>query len=390
MEGGLAVTTLLDGWWVSLKGGNLVTAGLTLVLVLSLLQGFRGGFFRSGGKLLGLLGLWLLTAAALLIALPVAAYLSPIIQRWAAGIAIPGEKLEWWRQLYYMTVSLLADSPALRFLALLAVGYFIIRLLLALLLAPLVPALLPFAKRARPGAPSWTSRLGGAAVGLCLGLARCLLIVAAIFLFASLKPEHGFSRYAETSPLYSQSAAALLEPLAGEALHTRLPVLTETISAEMGDILRRRYEVIDNQVPDDIAGAAAEIAGGASGDEEKARLLYDWVGSRIVYDYDKADKYIQQGIWKEQTPQDTFDTRLGVCIDYARLYAVMARSQGLEVRVVTGLGYDGRGGYGSHAWNEVFVGEREAWIPLDPTWAGSGNWFNPPDFDETHIKETVL
>ena len=185
-------------------------------------------------------------------------------------------------------------------------------------------------------------------------------------------------------------AAQSLEPLAGEALHTRLPVLTETISAEMGDILRRRYEVIDNQVPDDIAGAAAEIAGGASGDEEKARLLYDWVGSRIVYDYDKADNYIQRGIWKEQTPQDTFDSRLGVCIDYARLYAVMARSQGLEVRVVTGLGYDGRGGYGSHAWNEVFVGEREAWIPLDPTWAGSGNWFNPPDFDETHIKETVL
>lgn len=56
----------------------------------------------------------------------------------------------------------------------------------------------------------------------------------------------------------------------------------------------------------------------------------------------------------------------------------MARSIGLEVRVVTGLGYDGRGGYGPHAWNEVYLNDSSKWVPLDSTWVSSGgNWFNP-------------
>src|SRR5690606_22318868 len=104
--------------------------------------------------------------------------------------------------------------------------------------------------------------------------------------------------------------------------------------------------------------------------------------------YDKVELYETKGIWKEQTPEDTFATRIGVCIDYSRLYAVMARSVGLEVRVVTGQGYDGRGGYGPHAWNEVFMKDTDSWIPLDSTWVVSGdNWFNPPDFDQTHIRD---
>ncbi|MNI42667.1 Transglutaminase-like superfamily protein [compost metagenome] len=119
-------------------------------------------------------------------------------------------------------------------------------------------------------------------------------------------------------------------------------------------------------------------------------MLYDWVGTRISYDYAKAENYERNRIWKEQTPQETFDTRLGVCIDYARLYAVMARSQGLQVRVVTGRGYDGQGGYGPHAWNEVYLPESGTWIPLDSTWAKSGDWFNPPDFASTHVRESVL
>ena len=115
--------------------------------------------------------------------------------------------------------------------------------------------------------------------------------------------------------------------------------------------------------------------------------MYDWVGSRVVYDYIKVEDYEGKGIWHEQNPQMTFDTKRGVCIDYSRLYAVMARSQGLQVKVVTGLGYDGRGSYGPHAWNEVYLSEKNKWIPLDTTWAGSGDWFNPPAFSDTHIED---
>ncbi|GJM72735.1 hypothetical protein HMSSN036_49510 [Paenibacillus macerans] len=69
---------------------------------------------------------------------------------------------------------------------------------------------------------------------------------------------------------------------------------------------------------------------------------------------------------------------------------MMARSQGLDVKVITGLGYDGQGGYGPHAWNEVFLSAQNAWIPLDATWAQSGDWFNPPAFSETHIPDKLI
>jgi hypothetical protein len=68
----------------------------------------------------------------------------------------------------------------------------------------------------------------------------------------------------------------------------------------------------------------------------------------------------------------------------------MARTVGLNVKVVTGLGYDGQGGYGPHAWNEVYLSQQKQWIPLDSTWRSSGgDWFNPPKFNETHIREEI-
>src|SRR5690606_494639 len=107
-------------------------------------------------------------------------------------------------------------------------------------------------------------------------------------------------------------------------------------------------------------------------------------------DDDKVIAYEEFGEWREQDPMMTFQTRKGVCIDYARLYASMARAVDLDVRVVTGLGYDGRGGYGPHAWNEVYSTSEQRWISLDPTWARTGDWFDRPGFSDTHIRQGGL
>lgn len=380
----------MNEWMKSLSDANIITISLLLVVVFSLLQGWSRGFSRSTGRLFGLLGTGLFTIISLVLAIPAAAYLSPLVQSWASGIIVPGSELTQWEQIYYTAVSVLAESPLVRFLLLLMLTYFLIRMLLGLL-----SMLLPFqqlrrAKLFKDRKITQVSRMGGAVIGLIIGLTRGLVIVLALFIYVGLNPESGFSRYVESSPIYSQSAATVFEPFVGETVQKKLPILTKTVAAEMNDILRRKYEVIDHEISQDIVSAAADIAGQAQGDEKKARLLYEWVGTRVTYDYAKADNYEQNRIWHEQTPQDTFDTRLGVCIDYARLYAVMARSQGLQVRVVTGQGYDGRGGYGPHAWNEVFISERQVWIPLDPTWASSGDWFDSKDFEETHIRQDVL
>ncbi|MDF9842763.1 MULTISPECIES: transglutaminase-like domain-containing protein [unclassified Paenibacillus] len=381
---------MLDSWIASLTEANLISILLLLVVLFSVLQGWVRGFSRAAGGLFGLLGTGLLTAAALVIAVPAALYFSPAVQAWAASVVLPDSRLSGWQQLYYTAVSVLEGSTLVRFCLLLLIGYSLIRPLLGLLFLFLPFRLSGRKERPRDRKITQISRLSGAAVGFAVGLVRGLLLVFVLYLGVGLNPDSSFSRYVESSPIYSQSAAAVFEPIAGENVRSRLPVLTKAVAAEMNDILRRKYEVIDHDISPDIEEAAADIAGQASDPEEKARLLYDWIGSRIVYDYAKADHYEQNGIWHEQTPLDTFGTRLGVCIDYARLYAVMGRSQGLQVRVVTGRGYDGQGGYGAHAWNEVYIPAREAWIPLDSTWASSGDWFNTTDFGETHIKEDVL
>lgn len=380
---------MLNSWIDSLSEANIISIILLLVVFFSALQGWSRGFRRAAGGLFGLLGSGLLTAAALVMAIPAAVYLSPAAGAWAAGITLPEAKLSQWQQLYYTGVSVLSNSPVVRFLLLLLLCYSLIRLLLSLLFL-LLPGRLPRLSGGSSGRITGASRLSGAVLGTAAGIARALVVVFVLYISVALSPDSTFSRYVQSSPIYSQSAQAVFEPLAGEQVRGKLPVLTKTVAAEMSDILRRKYEVIDHDIPADIAGAAGKIAGQAAGDEEKARLLYDWIGSRIAYDYTKAENYEQRRIWKEQTPQDTFDTKLGVCIDYARLYAMMARSQGLQVRVVTGKGYDGQGGYGPHAWNEVYLSSSKTWIPLDSTWASSGNWFNPEDFDTTHIKENIL
>jgi transglutaminase-like putative cysteine protease len=225
-------------------------------------------------------------------------------------------------------------------------------------------------------------------IGALTGVGRAVLLIALLFTYAALFPHNPVTQYIEDSKLYQKGAQEIIQPFTGDFLANQLPVFTRAVESEFKQILQRKYDVLDADIPHNIADAAKGITAKAKTDEEKARALYTWVGTRVTYDWDKVNQYEQQRIWHEQTPEDTFATKKGVCIDYSRLYAVMARAVGLNVKVVTGRGYDGQGSYGPHAWNEVYLTEKHKYVPLDSTWVSSGaNWFNPPNFSETHIRE---
>ncbi|MEK4356207.1 transglutaminase domain-containing protein [Paenibacillus sp. FSL M7-1455] len=383
---------MVETWIQSLREFNAVSIFLLLILLVSLLQGWRRGASRSAGRLLSLLREGVFILVALVLSVPFTLWASPKVQEWLTEYSstIPNRDLSVWEQIYYTFMSSMAEFPLLRFAVLFMLSYSIIRLLMRWL------TVLVFGGKDAlfvPGtrqSSSLFSRLSGAAIGLLIGAGRCIVVVALLFVFATLYPDSSFTRYVEASPIYQEGAKRVIEPLSGNLVKDKLPVFTKAVEKELSGIMQRKYEVIDHAIPDDIDAAAAEIVKGAKTDEDKARRLYDWIGTRVQYDYGKVDDYEQKGIWHEQTPQDTFDTKKGVCIDYARLYAMMARSQGLQVRVVTGQGYNGQGGYGPHAWNEVYLSEQKKWVPLDPTWAQSGNWFNPPNFAATHIRDGIL
>lgn len=382
---------MTEGWMESLLEFNLISLSLILIMLISILQGMLRGASRSAGRLFALLGGGILTVVAIAATIPLTIWISPKVQIWLGEIVLPQRELAAWERVFFMLISAVRDFPLMRFAVLFIIGYWIVRSLLGLIsLLVRGGGFLRGWFRDKERSASPLSRLTGAGIGGLIGVGRCLMVIAVLFIIVTLFPTSSFSRYVVSSPVYQQGAQSVIEPLTGQLIKEKLPVFTRSVEAELNGILQQRYEVIDADVPQDIELAAAQITKDAANDEEKARRLYEWIGSRVQYDYDKVKDYEDKGIWHEQTPQMTFDTKLGVCIDYSRLYAVMARSQGLDVKVVTGLGYDGKGGYGPHAWNEVYLSELQKWVPLDATWAGSGDWFNPPGFSETHVPDQLI
>ncbi|MCG7410440.1 transglutaminase-like domain-containing protein [Paenibacillus sp. ACRRX] len=389
---------------------NLVTIVLACVILFSVWQGVSRGASGSVRHLFFIILETCLTVISLLLSYLAAQALSPTVATWLQEmvIKIPSHEWSWWERMYYTTVTSIRDFALLRFALLFSVLYILIRSIIGVLarlvmtlLAPSSADDIPSSQRhsdqvlrrqdlhQTPNKPlviRFLSRVVGAMVGIVTGSVRAFFIVVLLFGYVTLQQDTAVSRMVQSSAAYQAAANQVIQPLAGAWVTKQLPVFTAQVEEQLSDLMQRKYEVIDYLIPQDIEKAALEVTKGARSDEEKARKLYNWVGTRVKYDWSKANNYIQRGEWKEQTPEETFDSKSGVCIDYARLYAVMARTVGLEVRVVTGKGYDGKGGYGPHAWNTVKLVDR-GWIPLDATWASTGDWFNPPNFDATHIPD---
>ncbi|THF82616.1 transglutaminase domain-containing protein [Cohnella fermenti] len=366
---------------------NLVTLALLAVVAVSLLQGVWRGASGSAKRLFLFVASTAMTLGSIALAAWIASAASQPAREWlqAREWEQPPANSSGFAQLGYTVYAGIRDLPLLRFAVLFLLGYLLIRLAIGRIGSLLARiGAVPFALVPGGGA---VSRLFGGAIGAGLGCGRAIVLTAVLFAYCSLAPQGPYADYVEQSGLYREAAARILEPAAGDLLAAQAPVFARQMQGELDQLWQKRYDVIDADLPEGIVLAAREIASGETSDNGKARALYDWVGTRIAYDYDKVDAYENRGEWREQTPEDTFRTRLGVCIDYSRLYAAMARSVGLEVRVVTGLGYDGFGGYGPHAWNEVYLSEESRWLPLDSTWAKTGNWYDPPRFEDTHVRD---
>ena len=132
-----------------------------------------------------------------------------------------------------------------------------------------------------------------------------------------------------------------------------------------------------------IDAAAWSIVGGEKNRKQQAYLLYRWISRNIKYDYQKAALLSQKPDGMVSGSIIAFNTRTGICFDYASLYISMCRAVGLQVRLVTGLGYSGVV-WGDHAWNQVYVPEEGRWINVDATFGVQGNYFDNPNFKLDH------
>jgi hypothetical protein len=380
----------MGGSGLKMLDGNIVTWILLGIVVFSLLQGIRRGASGSVRQLLSFVIGALIAVVSVVLSVITATKASPWLQDWLTehGMARPEAGASALTQIGYTVVSALRDLPLLRYAFLFLLIHTLIRLVTGLIGRLFVSVIsFPFAIVPAGGT---VSRTVGGLIGAALGTGRALLVTALLFAYCAILPHGPMTGYIEQSGLYKEAAAEVIQPATGQILEEQLPVFAQAMSSELDQLWQKRYDVIDAELPSDIVTAAVSATEGSTDEEGKARALYNYVGSNVAYDYDKVKAYEELGEWREQNPEQTFRTRLGVCIDYARLYAAMARSVGLDVRVVTGLGYDGHGGYGPHAWNEVYLSKQQKWIPLDSTWARTGNWFDSPGFADTHIRQTRI
>ncbi|HYF75354.1 MAG TPA: transglutaminase-like domain-containing protein, partial [Candidatus Nitrosocosmicus sp.] len=135
-----------------------------------------------------------------------------------------------------------------------------------------------------------------------------------------------------------------------------------------------------------IISTAEEITKACSSDAEKVKAIYDWVVDNIDYDYEKLSKHNMGQYDNRYGAVNTLNTRKGVCYDYSTLVAALARSVGIQAKVVEG---DLNQGMlkGFHAWNEVFIPEQDRWINIDTTiGATTGeDYFDIENDDESYV-----
>ncbi|WFD11193.1 transglutaminase-like domain-containing protein [Tepidibacter hydrothermalis] len=102
---------------------------------------------------------------------------------------------------------------------------------------------------------------------------------------------------------------------------------------------------------------AKKLTEGINDDEEKVRIIHDYIVKNVQYD---SEKY--SSLDKKYLPNvdDILQSKKGICYDYASLFAVMLRSVDVPTKLVKGYKND-ISVY--HAWNEVYVNNK--WITAD-------------------------
>ncbi len=131
-----------------------------------------------------------------------------------------------------------------------------------------------------------------------------------------------------------------------------------------------------------IVAETQKIATGAVDDLDVVKRVYENVVENVEYDKAKAevDTFYLPDV------DETFNTKSGICFDYAALMTAMLRTQNIPTQLV--IGYAGTA---YHAWISVYTPETgwidnmiefngTEWVRLDPTFASTSN--NSPDMLE--------
>lgn len=243
--------------------------------------------------------------------------------------------------------------------------------------------------------------------------AICYLLVVLLALnFASMFSVNSqFNKYLSSSNTYKYLCQQFVIPATNSSVAKKLPkIIDDSVSivvkqnnlenlpnGKISDTSPGRTIVYYNGVTLDegiksnqqINNFARNLVDAEGNTTSKAKKLYDWEGQNIAYDYNKANLVLNNNFDIQSGAIPTFESRKGICFDYATLYVAMARANNIKVRLVTGEGFNGVS-WVSHAWNMVYIPETDKWINVDTTFSKGGNYFNSRIFDLDHRNAKII
>lgn len=122
-----------------------------------------------------------------------------------------------------------------------------------------------------------------------------------------------------------------------------------------------------------------------STDEEILNGIYEYVTSHISYDHEKA-RTVEAGYLPNI--DETLETGIGICFDYAALMTAMLRTRGVPCKLQIGYSSEIK-----HAWIDVYIKsvgwvdqaisfDGDTWSRMDPTFDATSN-------DSSTIKEYI-
>lgn len=246
-------------------------------------------------------------------------------------------------------------------------------------------------------------RLSGAIFQLPRAIGYVLFITFLLNILSIFNIGNKFNSYLENSKPYNYLCKEIVIPVTNSTVAKQLPnILNNSFKVVIKDVTpqentnteklgNRNVIVYYNGITLDegvksnskIDSFAKELGSKGATSRDKAKILYNWVGNNIDYDQEKANQVLNNDFNIKSGAIPTFDTRKGICFDYACLYVAMARANGLKVRIITGEGFNGVS-WVSHAWNQVYLPEEGKWINVDPTFYKGGNYFDSKRFERDH------
>lgn len=141
------------------------------------------------------------------------------------------------------------------------------------------------------------------------------------------------------------------------------PVFSSSINVKLEDPNKTYLNSIQNVQWDENTKAvvkAKELTKNAKTDEEKIKILYEYVVKNVKYDYDKIGNLPTDYV---PVVDETFESNKGICYDFSSMFAAMLRSLNIPTKLVKGYT---KNAVGYHAWNEVLINGK--WVVVDTTY----------------------